>query len=292
MQQLPQIVQPSLNPLLLAFSIVTYKEIFYETNAYQALVKSLAAIQIPFTSLILIHDNTDTPDWHILPIPQQPGIEVFYHHDATNPGISKAYNFIAQVAKDKGYLWILFMDQDTLFPGTFVASYITAIQQRPQILIKTPLLIANEKIFSPALYRFRRGKRVKQIAPGIKPFGKYIFVNSGLLVNLELFFRVGGYNERVKLDFADFLFLDRVRKTIAEFELLNVTGHQSFSFFEYDINKALKRYTIFKKDLDNCPRHTLGDTIGYAMVGWSYLIKSTLKYKTLRFLKIKFASNA
>jgi hypothetical protein len=274
---------------LIAFAIVVYKELFYKTTAFLTLQKSLSQLPNGGERLILVYDNTDTSGWKI-DDEQIKSSELFYYHNPINPGISTAYNFLSRAAQQNGYEWILFMDQDTALPETAIAEYISAIKQRPDIMIKVPVIKANGKIYSPIRYVFKRGRVPKSVTTGVKKLENYVFINSGFAIKLSLFFEAGGYDENIKLDFADFLFLDKVRKKTDQFEVLPVWPVQSFSFLEYDITKALKRYEIFVKDLAKCPRTGLIDTLAYSSLGWSHMFKLSVKYKSLKFAKIWWAN--
>lgn len=276
---------------LIAFAIVVYKEIFYKTTAFLTLQKSLSQLQNTGSWLILIYDNTDTEGWKI----EDDSIkntEIFYYHNPKNPGIGTAYNFLSRAAQQDGYEWILFMDQDTALPETAIAEYILAIRQRPDVLIKVPVTKANGKIYSPIRYVFKRGRIPRSVETGVKKFENYTFINSGIAIKLSLFFEAGGYDESIKLDFADFLFLDKVRKKTDQFEVLPVWPVQSFSFLEYDIGKALKRYEIFVKDLAKCPRTGITDMLAYSTLGWSHMFKLSIKYKSLKFARIWWANRS
>jgi GT2 family glycosyltransferase len=274
----------------IAFSIVVYKEVFYETLAFTTLLKTLSHIKFDDKPLILIYDNTDTDSWKINYNLEDLNVDVFYHHDSLNPGISVAYNHLSKIAKQRGYEWIVFLDQDTNLPEMAISEYILSIKRRPDVLVKTPVLMVKNIIFSPGRYVFKRGKILDHIEPGVKKIENYIFVNSGMLVNLSLFFKVGGYNERIKLDFADFVFLERVRQETFMFEVLPVVCQHHSSLFEDDINTALKRYLIFRKDLSNCPRKSLSDHIGYELLGLRHLLKMSIKYRSFKFIKARIQS--
>lgn len=278
-----QIVNKEKIGIIPAFSIVVFREVFYETLAFRSLMNNSVFKSNGTKPVVFVYDNTDLPNW-MVSADQIKEAEVHYFHNSANPGISVAYNFLASQARGS-HEWMVFLDQDTTLPEDAVAGYSLAIKQNPDLLLKVPVLKVQESIFSPSATFLRKSVILKQITTGETSLQNRTVVNSGLMVNLPLFFRAGGYDERVKLDFADFLFIDRLRKHISTFEVLPIVCQHEFSHNETDIRKALDRYKIFKSDLASCPRYSWQDTIGYFLVGASHLVKLTTKFRSLKFLK-------
>jgi rhamnosyltransferase len=109
-------------------------------------------------------------------------------------------------------------------------------------------------------------------------------------VHLDLFFEAGGYNENIKLDFADFVFLDKVRVKTKLFEVLPLWPVQSFSFLEHTPQQAIKRYEIYVKDLAHCPRSGWVDKLAYGTLGWMHMVNQTWRYRSIKFLMIWWQS--
>ncbi len=80
---------------------------------------------------------------------------------------------------------------------------------------------------------------------------KYGIINSGLLISLDAFFFVGGYNDRVSVDFADFQFIERYSNVFKEAYVVDVTCKQSFSNEGQTIEQKLTRYKMFCNSLKN-----------------------------------------
>jgi hypothetical protein len=271
---------------LFAFCIVVYKEILYETLAYKSLTASLEMVGYS-NSLIFIYDNTETQVLYDYPKTSN----LFFFHNPSNPGISEAYNYMAKEAYRNGCKWIILLDQDTSLPEDAASLYIKAALRKPDILIKAPVLFVNEKIFSPSLIFMRRSFMLKRPPKGQINFKNYTLVNSGLMINLDLFFKVGGYNNDIKLDFADVLFIDKIKQQTLIFEILDFGCKHHFSNNETDLTKALKRYSIFLSDLNCCPRRDWQDEIGYFFVGILHFLKLTMKFKSLKFFYMLIRRN-
>ena len=271
--------------MFLCFSIVVYKEIFYSTSAFVSLIASLSSCN--HTAHLLIHDNTDLEGWKI----NYSHLELYgntleYYHDKTNVGISKAYNRIAKEARAKGGQWIIFLDQDTSLPVNSTKCYLSAICSNPDVTIKAPVLLVENRIFSPFKVRLGRSVLLKKVNPGIYSINSYRIINSGLLVRIDVFFEVNGYDEAVKVDFADLLFLKRLRKKVKFLEILPTKCIHNFSHNETDKAKVFFRYSIFLNDLINCPKPDLISRLEYFYVGLAHTTKLTLRFKSMSFFKL------
>ncbi len=268
----------------IAIGIVTFRESYCNTITYQSILESINISNVDNYSII-VYDNTDNRD-KVGDLEEIDNERVSYYHNPQNPGISVAYNFIAYQARKQGATWVLFLDQDTKLPPNSLKEYCDSLQINNNILIKVPILRINKKIFSPLKHFFHRAVRLRKLQPGIYDLNTYNFVNSGIFINLDFFEKVGGYNENIKLDFADYQFIDRVKKHTNKFELLPIECWHSSSQEESDKSKAIFRYNIFLKDIANCKRNSLKDYIGYFLVDILHLGKLTLKFKTIDFIKL------
>jgi GT2 family glycosyltransferase len=268
---------------ILSFAIVVYRERYFETAAFKS-VKQFAGLS-KCSLQVFIYDNTDYNEWNIQSEKPVDGISVFYHRDETNPGIPVAYNYMVAAAARKGAEWVVLLDQDTMLPKDALSIYLDAIIRQPTVLVKTPVIMVENKIFSPFKTFFKKGKPIKKISSGVLSIKEFGFINSGMTIKISLFFEVNGYNECVKIDFADFLFIDRLTKKIEVFEILDFSCEHHFSHSEKDIEKALVRYSIFINDILSCPRTSFKDRIGYFIIGLMHLSKLTLVFRSVAFYK-------
>ncbi len=265
-----------------AFSIVTYKERFWETNAFKSLMHSIEVSKCKNTFRVYIFDNTDLPKWKIDFHLQVFSVELLYFHDSSNPGISVAYNFVAKHAQGLGIEWMVFFDQDTTISTDAVDIYLAnAIDCQT---IKVPVLSNKGMIYSPMRHVLKKTIHVRKIVPGIYQYANYAFVNSGLMVNLNFYFELGGYNESIRVDFTDFQFIERVRTRSEKFKVLPLIFQHECSHDERDVEKALSRYRLFVKDWKVCERRKLTDSIGYFVIDILHLARLTIRFRTLRFV--------
>jgi GT2 family glycosyltransferase len=191
--------------------------------------------------------------------------DIVYKNDPNNSGLSVAYNQAAEHAKQNNKQFLILLDQDTTFPVNSMDIYMQSINANSDINIFAPILrIANGKIMSPCKYVNKWGKLIDSIASGPNNLDKFVPVNSGLCVNLDSYFIAGGYNEDVKIDGADFQFLERFKKKVGKvFYILDLEVYQDFSLFEIDVNNIMSRFVILLKDVRNFERTGLLDTYFY-----------------------------
>jgi len=213
---------------------------------------------------------------------------IHYHHDPLNPGVSKAYNEGFKLARHLGKKWLLFLDQDTVFPENALAVYTEALEQYPNMGIFVPILKADSKTCSPCRYLFRTGFHLHSISPGVHQFIGKAILNSGMLVRTEVFEQCGGYDERIKVDFADFAFNNRLRRCCDSFYLLPLQCDHGFSGSEKGtLDAALDRFALFRQGA-TASSATVADSILYGLVVFKRALRLTLRFRSFCFLKTCF----
>jgi rhamnosyltransferase len=203
----------------LAVVIVIFERNPLDTDAFQSLNLNRNG------AMVVLYDNS--------PVSQQNKIleigNVIYHHDPSNPGVSKAYNFAARVARKNNKRWLLLADQDTTFPAQFLEKYRHAIQRHSDVSVFCPRLLDSVGLVSPFLFSRGRGRRAGVIEAGLHELKNFRFANSGLVVSLDAFDEAGGYDERFPLDYSDIVFGDRLADLFKKFLLLDVPCTHPFS---------------------------------------------------------------
>ena len=191
--------------------------------------------------------------------------------DSSNGGLSKAYNKAAEIAREKGYEWLLLLDQDTTFPDGATDEYLRLADAASAQTVIAPRLVSSDgKHLSPC----RRGFFGKSVAgnlkSGIYPLGEAMPVNSGTCLRIGEIERCGGYDARLHLDFVDFDFIGRFAKIFAsaKLQLMDSVAIQDFANDTADAEKMLIRFKSFLNDSRTHPesltvvlRHTLSLTL-------------------------------
>lgn len=187
---------------------------------------------------------------------------VKYVRDESNPGLSFAYNYAAFFAKNNGYNWLLLSDQDTLFPKNAIGIYRSAISNYPGIKLFMPKIkVGKTSYFSPVPLSHYCSNLSRSVHTGLINPQKYAIINSGLLVNVNSFFEVGGYNDKVKLDFSDFQFIDRFATIYNKAFVIDLTCIQNYSDLEHSIDKKINRFEYYCTSAKAFRPNSRGDRI-------------------------------
>jgi hypothetical protein len=113
-------------------------------------------------------------------------------------------------------------------------------------------------------------------------------VNSGMLVDLKAFYEVGGYNEKVKLDFSDFQFIERFRKVHKTFYVMDLICEQDFSDDEISCPAQAKRFRYYCEGARNIEKEGAWDWIQYNSFVFLRAVRLTIRYGNASFLRTYF----
>lgn len=208
-----------------------------------------------------------------------------YVHDTANSGLSKAYNEACKFALSNGYKWMLIMDQDTEFPDNALEQYIMASTLGYDMIVPRHQ-VASELFLSPTPYRMKSSDLQKHAPTGEVDFKDCAPINSGILLTVESFIKVGGYEEAVWLDFSDICFIERYKKYYHSFYVMpKVTCIQAFSSLEQDKSKIYKRFCIYLECARNFPRTTIFDSLSLLITTLRPTLSRTVKERTMTYLK-------
>lgn len=262
--------------------IVIYKRSLEDCESFQSVLGMRRGIS---NLNVFIYDNSPTSQQ----IKNYESLTITYCHDAKNSGVSRAYNVGVEYANKDQKEWVLLLDQDTSLPNSILEKYDQAIDANSDMKLFVPILkLKNGKIFSPSRYRFKRGFYVDSIKSGIHSLFKHAPVNSGMMVRAEAFLKVGGYNEKVKLDFADFQFVERFRKSCPDFYVIDVTCEQDFSDDNGSYESQYVRFRFYCEGAKNVENKSLWDWLQYNMVVFIRAARLTLRFGRLGFMGAYF----
>jgi len=268
--------------------IVLYKTDLQSSASFNSLLKT--AKNEDGVLEILLYNNYPQIILDIAPYKDQ-NIHISEINDEANSGVSKAYNIANSIAKSKKKKWLLLLDQDTELPADFFSVFFSERKQtKKDHKLYIPIIQSGNKIVSPANYFLYRGFLRKEVEEGELNLKRQAIINSGVIINTELFKQAGGYNENVSLDFSDVSFFRKVRKIYSTVFLLNIKCAHSFSGFEYDnYEKNFNRFRIYNT---NAIAFSREKGVVKLLLFLQVFIRAThlsLKFKTLSFLQsIKF----
>jgi GT2 family glycosyltransferase len=140
-------------------------------------------------------------------------------------------------------------------------------------------------IISPFRFVSGRGLRIKKASPGIHSFNDLCIINSGMLISLEVFYEVNGFDERFPLDLSDIVFTERVRQRCPDFVLTDAVCYHHFSAVEKPgtVEEGLMR---FKKYADAVMLYRKLNHL--TLPGFTILFRSlklSVKYRSMKFVR-------
>lgn len=263
--------------------LVLYKTRLEDSEAFMSLSNSLKNSNLKMD--IAIYDNSPTPM-----ISESECISdcwrIHYRHDETNAGVSTAYNMGFKIAQKLQKRWLLLLDQDTFFPQNAFVEYSKAIQENPGVWLLAPIVVSKNKIISPCRYFLNRGYSLRKVKPGVYNFKRKSLINSGMLIHVEAFGRAGGYNEKIRLDFADHFFIGRYKAKYSNFAVINLRCFQNFSGKQrMTTNSALVRFAFYCEGAKHLANNFRGSLI-LTLVVAARAVKLSLIHKNLNFFVI------
>lgn len=252
--------------------IVLYNRRLWDTPAYRSLIAM-------YNAEVYIHDNSPLPQHQASEFP----VSWKYVPDTTNPGLSKAYNAAATYARQQGYPWILLMDQDTEFPAGILEEYLQTILAYPDIKLIVPVVrVSDTKFMSPVRVHCQMARLATHVPTGIIDMRAYSPINSGMAIEVKAFLSVNGYNEKVRLDFSDYQFIERFRQKYAECYVLTSVCQQEFSDIVQTSRQKIDRFILFCDSLANCDKHGMIDKMCYFIAVSKRMLSLSLRTMSLK----------
>lgn len=168
-------------------SVVT---LFYPNETHFENIK----YYLPLVDKLYVIDNTPNQS-HEKYLPKSKKIEYYTYN---NIGVAKALNLGASFAVKEGYTWLLTMDQDTVFPSSILKEMkrVIEIENTTNIGIVTPWHHTKLNVEKP--------KEKIDYPQDV--------MTSGNLLNLDIWKKIGGFNEDFFIDGIDIEYGLRLKK--------------------------------------------------------------------------------
>lgn len=138
-----------------------------------------------------------------------------------NKGMAVALNVLARGALEEGFSHILFLDQDSVASPCLVSKLL--MNSKSSVGIVSPQVVDRNERMSNQAVDARGAIKVSRA------------ITSGSLLNLKVFDVVGGYDERLFVDWVDFEFCDNLRVhgyeivRVNDATLLHELGREEFA---------------------------------------------------------------
>ena len=250
--------------------IVLYRAHLHECPSYLTFLKNSLIQEF------MVYDNSPK-DFHVDTTSLD--TRAVYQRDIHNGGLSKAYNTAAKYAEEKGYERILLLDQDSTVPPNALDSYLQADPSSP---LWAPMMISGENTpFSPVCVNCFNLK-ARPTPPGYHALSVLNPVNSGMCIQIKAFVQAGGYNEKVKLDYADFEFCKRLRRYFPTFQLLPLTVQQDFSNDNPSPSALIFRHRLYLESAAECQHTTCLEWLRHQYQICKHTIALTIKTRSFR----------
>lgn len=268
--------------------VVLYKLPLNDSTAIRTLTKSLRRVESGCMDLVIYDNHPSTNDGQLL---KSNCLKVHYIADYNNSGVSRAYNESAKLGISLKKKYILLLDQDTQIEENFCTELNILLCK--SYLLLFPLLISQTgKTISPCNFKMGRGYSLlkSDSNPGLHSIKKRNFLNSGAVISLDLFHRVGGFDENIPLYFSDFNFFERVKVHCSEYyQMKSVFHHDMASNDDSNMEKFLKRFRFYCDGALCCY-----DSFSKRLLMMFNILTRSLKlgfrHKTFQFLFVCFKS--
>lgn len=163
-----------------------------------------------------------------------------------NLGIAGALNIGMTRAMELGYGWVLTLDHDSIADSGMVRALQEGRRRfaRPEnVMVAAPVFEERNRKVVARVYRYGRG--IRKILPTSEPgniLEPEIVITSGNLVNAELYRKVGGFDEKLFIDYVDHDFCLRGKKM--GFDVIVCTDAKLY----HAIGKAVSRKLPFGRE--------------------------------------------
>lgn len=155
-----------------------------------------------------------------------------------NKGVAVALNQIMKISSERNAEWTLLLDQDSVCPSDIIDKY------------KRYVDINNLAIICPSIIDRNPGSQV------VNENLEFEFIKetitSGTLLNNEIWFKVGDFNEKMFIDYVDLEYCKRIRVNgylilrINDISLLHEIGHRKVYKFLWK-NVSTYEHSAFRK---------------------------------------------
>jgi GT2 family glycosyltransferase len=225
--------------------VVLYRTPFAESKTISGLAQ--AFLKDPFLTAqldVLVWDNgPEVQEEDTFPF------VVTYRHSAANEGVSGAYNAAIRTAAQRGYGWLLLLDDDTSVTAEFLGGMLrhaADVADEQRIAAIVPFLNAGTFCMSPRLWRFARHVPLPRPAAAYTEQRSIFAANSGSLMRRRALEAIGGYSSRFWLDYSDIELFHRLHQR--EFSFLiagNLSLEHDMAMLDYDRRMTPARFANF-----------------------------------------------
>ncbi len=251
--------------------LVLYEKSIEDSLSWQSLCTQIKPLHIFICDNSKLRQNIPPSDHRVQ-----------YIHRPDNPGVSTAYNLGANWAKELQLKWIILLDDDTHLPPEFIETL--CCQSDADWL--APHVYDEVGLLSPFKVVHGRGKRLSSIPSDPVQSRSIIPINSGSCLKLNSFQRIGGFDEKLPLDFSDFDYFlrahhDQQMGRIYPLILKHSLSNNGFT----SVEKALSRFVIYARSaMYFGQKHGIKNAMILRV--WLRSLSLSLRFKSFSFIKV------
>ena len=235
--------------------------------------------RLPFKSFMIYDNSPADYDFDEGQLP----VNAVYRRNTDNGGVSVAYNCAATYALERGFKYLVLLDQDTHFPSNAIDNYLAL---DGEVTLAAPrLVMRNGQPFSPVTANTFNLKG-RALAPGDYLLECFSPVNCGMCIALAAFFEAGGYNPRVALDYADFEFSRRMSAVYPKFRVLDLELLQDFSNEEQRLEPLAARFRLYLSSAVEVTTYNWKDRLRLAYQIGKHTLALTVRTRSFCFLNM------
>jgi|ERR1035437_48843 GT2 family glycosyltransferase len=258
---------PNVEEFKLLAVVILYRMRPCESVAFNTLQKAISCFPNGEADIrVLLYDNTPGGQ-DIGELPS--GVQ--YKADVENSGLATAYNYALTNADEKGFDWLLTLDQDTSLPIDFICKLWHAaafVAPMHDIAAIVPCVSSNGRVLSP--FTLMKHWTIMRHFPdefvGI-PLECVYAANSGTTTKVKVLKEIGGYDPRYRLDLSDFFMNHRLHcHKLRFFVAGNIHLEQELSSHDLKNRSTPGRYDEYLRAEEGFCDEYLGRVVGIVVV--------------------------
>lgn len=228
---------------------------------------------------IYIFDNTETNGDEVLRalLDMDSMNKCKYIKSSSNIGISGALNFICEIALREGYKYIMTLDQDSVIFPSSLETMLNCIQK-----LNDP----NVGLYAPSIRYVKEYKEIPGCNKGqMTTCGKITeikwAITSGSVLDLNIFRKIGGFDENLFVDRVDYDYCLTLRKygykivRIEDVIVYHFLGESKGRIFRLSQHQPIRHYYMFRNRLYIVGKH---NKVYKGLKKYIFIIFASLKH--------------
>lgn len=173
--------------------VVLYQQNLSNMPSYKLFSKAVSEKKIQ----LVVYDNSRQPQADSLFKKEN----VLYYHDATNPGLAKAYNYALAHTKKEHFSFIT-LDQDSRLNEAYFDELLQIVWEE-DVVAAVPMVYDHGRQISPVYADQYVNRQVQMVKEPQVVSDRLMAINSGAAFSIPFLKKIGGFSTDFPLDFLD-----------------------------------------------------------------------------------------